>query len=66
MNLPEAQRRPDSRSGRFTVHDLHIGGCMACYACRGTGVCVQKDGMTEVLDAPIEADVIVLAAPVYF
>ncbi len=39
---------------------------MACYAYRGTGVCVQKDGMTEVLDAPIEADVIVLAAPVYF
>ena len=51
---------------KIYVHDLHIGGCMACYACRGAGVCVQKDGMAEVLDALIEADVIVLATPVYF
>lgn len=24
-----------------------IGGCLACYGCRGTGVCVQKDDMEE-------------------
>lgn len=24
-----------------------IGGCLACYGCRGTGACVQKDDMEE-------------------
>ncbi|MCI8809388.1 MAG: flavodoxin family protein [Oscillibacter sp.] len=51
---------------KIYVHTLHIGGCMACYACRSTGVCVQKDGMAEALEALITADVIVLATPVYF
>ena len=39
---------------------------MACYGCRGTGVCVQKDDMASVLEKLIAADVIVLATPVYF
>ncbi len=43
-----------------------IGGCLACYGCRGTGVCVQKDDMEELLDKMVEADVLVLATPVYF
>ena len=51
---------------KLCVHDLRLGGCQACYACRGTGVCVQKDGMAEVLEDMIAADVIVLATPVYF
>ena len=40
--------------------------CRACYACRGTGVCAIKDDMTEVLQKMIDADVLVLASPVYF
>lgn len=43
-----------------------IGPCLACYGCRGTGVCVQKDDMEELLNKMVEADVLVLATPVYF
>lgn len=43
-----------------------IGYCKACYACRESGVCVQKDGMQQVLDGMRQADVIVLSSPVYF
>ena len=43
-----------------------IAPCLACYACRNTGVCAIKDDMAEVLQKMIEADVIVLASPVYF
>ena len=39
---------------KIYVQQLRIGGCMACYGCRGTGVCVQKDDMASV------------ATPVYF
>lgn len=51
---------------KIYVRDLKLGGCMACYGCRDTGMCVQKDGMNDVLKKMIEADVIVLATPVYF
>ena len=37
-----------------------------CYACRNTGVCAIKDDMDEVMQKLIDADVIVLASPVYF
>lgn len=43
-----------------------IGPCLACYGCRGTGVCVQKDDMEELLNKMVEAGVLVLATPVYF
>ena len=37
-----------------------------CYACKKTGVCVQKDDVAEILDKMAAADVIVLSTPVYF
>ncbi len=48
------------------IAEKNIGYCRACYACRGTGVCVIKDDMAEVLQKMIDADAIVLASPVYF
>ena len=43
-----------------------IAPCLACYGCRNTGVCVQKDDMADILDKMVQADVLVLATPVYF
>lgn len=51
---------------KIYVHDQKIGYCMACYGCRGIGLCVQKDDMNSILDKMVTADVIVLATPVYF
>ncbi len=48
------------------VHERNIGGCLACYGCRDTGVCVQKDDMEPILERLVESEVIVLATPVYF
>ena len=51
---------------KIYVQDQRIGPCRACYGCRGTGACVQKDDMAAILDKMVEADVLVLATPVYF
>jgi multimeric flavodoxin WrbA len=44
----------------------NIGYCRGCGICNNTHKCVQKDDMTEILDKMVNADVIVLATPVYF
>ena len=44
-----------------------IHPCSACYYCRSHGgQCAHKDDMAEILQKMIDADVIVLASPVYF
>lgn len=51
---------------KIHVHQKKIGYCMACYGCKKTGKCIQKDDMDGILDKMIQADVIVLSTPVYF
>ena len=51
---------------KITLRDKQIGFCRACYACRKTGECFQKDDAFYIMQEMCEADVIVLATPVYF
>lgn len=51
---------------KIEVREKKIGFCLACYACRETHQCFQKDDMVKILDKIVEADVIVMASPVYF
>ena len=52
---------------KIRIAEKKIGYCSACYYCRTSGgVCAKKDDMTEILQKMIDADVIVLASPVYF
>ncbi len=47
--------------------DLNIGFCRACdYCMKNDGVCILKDDMAELLQLFQQADVLVLATPVYF
>lgn len=48
------------------LRDKKINYCTACYACKNDGTCVQKDDAAQVLDKMREADVILMATPVYF
>lgn len=45
-----------------------IGGCLACEYChtKGGGKCVQEDDMQQVYPLLEEAELIVLASPVYY
>ena len=46
--------------------DKNIGYCQGCGVCNNTHKCVMKDDMAEILGKMVDADVIVLATPVYF
>ena len=51
---------------KIYLHEQKIGFCKACYACKKSGVCVQKDDVSHILQKMVLADVIVLATPVYY
>jgi len=51
---------------KLYLNDLKIRGCQACLACHKTGKCKQKDDMTVVYDKLLEADLWVIATPVYW
>ena len=52
---------------KIRIQDKKIGVCLGCEQCQGNGgVCRQKDDMGEILEKMIQADVIVMASPVYF
>lgn len=51
----------------FELNRLTYRGCQGCYACKnGHNRCVLKDDLAEVLAAVYEADLVVLASPVYY
>lgn len=52
---------------KIFLKDKKINYCTGCGGCIDRkGKCSQKDDMNEVLDKMVEADVIVMATPVYF
>ena len=52
----------------FDICRMHIAGCLACEYChtKAARTCVQKDDMQQVYPVLDEADMIVLASPVYY
>lgn len=61
-----------AQEGGHTVEKLRVAAkrispCIGCYYCKDhDGVCVQNDDMADILQKIIDADVLVLASPVYF
>ncbi len=51
-----------------SVCQKKIAGCLACEYChtKGEGICVQKDDMQEIYPILAEAEMIVLASPIYY
>ena len=49
----------------FHLGGLDIRGCIACMACRETGICAQQDDMAILYDRIEEADALVLGTPIY-
>ena len=52
----------------INVCRMNIRGCLACEYChgKGNGQCVQKDDMQKIYAKLDEAEMLVLAAPIYY
>lgn len=52
----------------FDVCRMNIHGCLACEYChgKGEGRCVQRDDMDQVYHLLREAEMLVLASPIYY
>ena len=67
----EFRKAAEAAGHKATVIDVShkkIAGCLACEYChtKGDGACVQKDDMQELYPLLAEAEVLVLAAPIYY
>ncbi len=59
-------RESGNEAEKIFLRDKRIGYCTGCGVCYKRHRCVQGDDMAEVLGEMVEADVIVMATPVYF
>ena len=48
------------------LREMNLKYCTACYNCNATGKCIHDDGMNELSERLLKADVLVFATPVYF
>ena len=52
---------------KYNLEEISFSSCKACYKCKTPEMkCFQEDGLGEVLDKMMEADVIVYATPIYY
>ncbi len=51
---------------KILLREQKINYCLGCGVCNSTHSCVQKDGMKDLLEKMVNADVIAFATPVYF
>ncbi len=51
---------------RLYISDLRITSCTACHGCDETGKCIIQDDMQEIYPKLLEADIILLASPIFF
>lgn len=64
----EGAREEGNEVKVFYLHDMNLNGCRGCFGCDKDreNPCVQRDDMKEIYDAYKEADVVVLASPLYY
>ena len=63
----ETARNLGAETQVFILNKLTYRGCQACYACKTSSEnCVLIDDLTKVLNAVRQADVLVLATPIYY
>lgn len=63
----ETARQAGSEVVTFSLNKLNYKGCQGCMTCKTKlDRCVLKDDLEQVLDAVRDADILVMATPVYY
>ena len=58
--------KADVRVKQIHLRDFTFSGCIECGGCEKTGMCVLTDDMQDFYPLLDEADVIILASPIFF
>ncbi len=56
----------EAKTEKVVLAERDVKSCRACNACARTKVCIQKDDMVSIIEKMREAEVWVLATPVYW
>lgn len=63
----EGAKQSGNEVTKVNLSEVKVNPCVDCEYCFAhNGVCVQKDGMTEIFAAMDQADMIVFASPIYY
>jgi multimeric flavodoxin WrbA len=62
----EGARSTGAEIATVYARKLKMSGCIECGGCEKTGTCVVKDDMQLVYPLMAEADVIIIASPIFF
>src|SRR5512133_4370757 len=63
--LAAMANEPDVVVEKIPLTEANINPCKGCNACQKLNKCIQRDGMDIAHDKIIEADIIILAAPIF-
>ncbi len=63
--LDEMKQDPDVSVTKVVLSDADIAPCRGCNACEKLNACINHDGMDTLHDLILEADCIILSAPIY-
>jgi multimeric flavodoxin WrbA len=63
--LDAMRKEPDVAVEKIALTEANVNPCKGCNMCEKLNHCVQRDGMDIVHDKLIEADIIILAAPIF-
>jgi multimeric flavodoxin WrbA len=67
--LDEALRGARSAGAKVSTlrcSELNLSGCLECGGCDNTGVCVIDDDMQSVYPKLVDADIVIIATPMFF
>jgi multimeric flavodoxin WrbA len=63
----QAAKERGAETQEFLLNQMDFQGCQACMACKTKSeTCILEDDLAPILEAVREADILVLASPVYF
>ncbi len=62
----QGAREAGAEVEKIMLADLKIAPCLACYRCRKSGRCIQRDDMARLLEKMKKSQVWVIGTPIYW
>lgn len=61
----QGANRAGAKTEMYRLNELNMRGCQGCFYCQENGSCRQSDDMSQLYEALLTADGIVIGSPIY-